>query len=206
MKKINIAILVSGRGTNMTAIIEAIESGELNAEIACVISNVPDVPALEKAAKHNIKTMVINYKDFNAREVYEDKLIDTLRNYDIDLICLAGYMRVLGKKIVDLYRGRIMNIHPALLPSFPGLQAQWQAFLYGVKVTGSTVHFVDEGCDSGPIILQKAVEVLEDDTVFTMDERILKAGHKLYVEAIKLFSEGRLKIEGRKVHILRGDS
>lgn len=201
VKKINIAFLVSGRGSNLQAIIDAVEEGKINAKIVCVISNIPTALALEKADKYKITAIVIDHTKFANKESYEDKIIEALKNYKIDLICLAGYMRILGPKIIGEYKGKIMNIHPALLPSFPGLDAWIQALEAGVKISGCTVHFVDEGCDTGPIILQKEVPVLDDDTRETLAWRILKEEHKLYPEAIRLFSEGRLEIEGRKVRI-----
>lgn len=198
---INIAFLVSGRGSNLQVIIDAIEEGSLNAKIVCVISNVPSALAIEKADKHNIPTIVIDNKKFADRESYEDKILEELKNYHVDLICLAGYMRILGPKIISEYKWKIMNIHPALLPSFPGMDAQKQALEYGVKITGCTVHFVDGGCDSGPIILQRAVDVLEGDTEDALSARILMEEHKLYPEAVKLFAEGRIEIQGRIVRI-----
>lgn len=198
---INIAFLVSGRGSNLQVIIDAIEEGSLNAKIVCVISNVPSALAIEKADKHNIPTIVIDNKKFADRESYEDKILEELKNYHVDLICLAGYMRILGPKIISEYKWKIMNIHPALLPSFPGMDAQKQALEYGVKITGCTVHFVDGGCDTGPIILQRAVDVLEGDTEDALSARILMEEHKLYPEAVKLFAERRIEIQGRIVRI-----
>ncbi len=199
----NIAVLVSGRGSNLQAIIDAIESGYLKARIGAVISDVGDAYALERANKHSIESVFINPKDFASKELYEKEVLKALKNHNTELILLAGYMRVLGKTLLYHYRNRILNIHPALLPAFPGLHAQKQAFDHGVKVAGCTVHFVDEALDGGPIILQRCVEVKEDDTAETLSDRILEQEHKIYPEAVKLFVENRLIIEGRKVRIIR---
>lgn len=198
---VNIGILVSGRGTNLQAIIEAIEEGQIEGKISVVISDNPKAYALERAKKYNIETKYINYKEFKTREDYDKKIIKSLKEKEIELVILAGYMRILSSYFIRTYKNKIMNIHPALLPSFPGLEAQSQAVNYGVKISGCTVHFVDEGLDSGPIILQKAVEVKDGDTEESLAERILKEEHKIYPQAIQLFSQGRLMIKGRKVFI-----
>ncbi|MBU4511439.1 phosphoribosylglycinamide formyltransferase [bacterium] len=198
---INIGVLASGRGTNLQAIIEAIEEGKIEGEIKVVISDNPDAYALKRAKQNNIETQYINFKKFKKREDYNKEIIKTLKEKKIDLVVLAGYMRILSPYFIKTYKNRIINIHPALLPSFSGLHAQRQAVKYGVKVSGCTVHFVDEGVDSGPIILQRAVEVKDDDTEESLAERILKEEHQIYPRAIQLFCQGRLVIKGRKVFI-----
>ena len=198
---INIGVLVSGRGTNLQAIIEAIEEGKIEGEIKVVISDNPDAYALKRAKQNNIETKYVNFKSFKNREDYDKKIVECLKEKDVDLVVLAGYMRVLSPYFIRTYKNKIINIHPALLPSFPGLHAQRQAIEHGVKISGCTVHFVDEGVDSGPIILQKAVELKDDDTEELLAERILKEEHRIYPRAIKLFSQGRLVIKGRKVFI-----
>ena len=207
-KKLIIGVLASGRGTNLQAIIDNVKSGKLpNVEIGCVISDNPDAKALDRARHAGIPAYYIypGEKRTVLDPEQEEKYIETLKKHGVELVCLAGFMRILKKRFLDAFSNRIMNIHPALLPAFPGLNAQKQALEYGVKVSGATVHFVDEGIDTGPIILQEAVKVEEDDTVETLADRILKVEHKIYSEAIRLFAEGRLKIEGRRVRILSGD-
>ena len=198
---INIGVLVSGRGTNLQSIIDAIREGKIEGRISIVISDNRKAFALKRAEKSNIETRYIDFKSFKNREDYDKKIVEYLKEKDVDLVVLAGYMRILSPYFIKMYKNRIMNIHPALLPSFPGLHAQRQAVEYGVKVSGCTVHFVDEGVDSGPIILQKAVEVEDNDTEESLAERILKEEHQIYPRAIQLFSEGRLVIKGRKVYI-----
>ncbi len=198
---INIGVLTSGRGTNLQAIIEAVKEGKIEGRISVAISDNRDAFALKRAKQNNIETKYINFKNFKNREDYDKKIVEYLKKKDVDLVVLAGYMRILGSYFIKMYKNRIMNIHPALLPSFPGLHAQRQAVEYGVKVSGCTVHFVDEGVDSGPIILQKAVEVKDDDTEELLAERILKEEHQIYPQAIQLFSQGRLIIKSRKVFI-----
>jgi phosphoribosylglycinamide formyltransferase-1 len=197
-----IGVLISGRGSNLQAIIDACEAGGVPAQVAVVISNKLDAYGLERAKKHGITTAVFDPKSFADKNTYELEIVKTLKKADVGLVCLAGYMRIVGPVLLEHYRGKMINIHPALLPSFPGLHAQKQALDYGVKVSGVTVHFVDEGCDTGPVILQAAVPVLEDDTEESLSGRILEQEHKLYPAAIKLFAEGKIKIEGRKVHLM----
>ncbi len=199
----NIAVLVSGRGSNLQAIIDSITNGDLKARISVVISDIGDAYALLRAKKHGIEAVFINPEIFESKELYENEIIKCLKAHDIELLLLAGYMRILGKTMLQSYRNRILNIHPALLPAFTGLHAQKQAFDHGVKVAGCTVHFVDETLDGGPIILQRCVEVKENDTAETLADRILEQEHKIYPEAVKLFVENRLRIEGRKVKILQ---
>jgi len=198
---VNIGVLASGRGTNLQAIIEAVEEEKIEGRISIVISDNQDVFALKRAEQHNIETQYINFRKFKDREDYDKEIVKFLKEKKVDLVVLAGYMRILTPYFIKTYKNRIMNIHPALLPSFPGLHAQRQAVEYGVKVSGCTVHFVDEGVDSGPIILQKAVEVKDNDTEESLAERILKEEHQIYPQAIQLFSQGRLIIKGRKVFI-----
>jgi len=198
---INIGVLASGRGTNLQAIIEAIKEGKIEGRISIVISDNRDAFALKRAKQNNIETEYINFKSFKNREDYDKEIMECLKEKDIDLVVLAGYMRILSSYFIKMYKNRIMNIHPALLPSFPGLHAQRQAVEYGVKISGCTVHFVDEGVDSGPVILQKAVEVKDNDTEESLAERILKEEHQIYPRAIQLFCQGRLIIKGRRVFI-----
>jgi len=198
---INIGVLASGRGTNLQAIIEAVEEGKIEGKISIVVSDNPDAYALKRAKQHNIETQYIDFKSFKNREDYDKKVVECLKEKKIDLVVLAGYMRILSPYFIRTHKNKIMNIHPALLPSFPGLHAQRQAVEYGVKVSGCTVHFVDEGVDSGPIILQKAVEVKDNDTEESLAERILKEEHQIYPQAIQLFCRGRLIIKGRRVFI-----
>ncbi|WMW21806.1 phosphoribosylglycinamide formyltransferase [Methanolobus mangrovi] len=196
----NIAVLVSGRGSNLQSIIDNIENGYIeSATISVVISDVGDAYALERAQKHGITDVFIDPSDFPNKQEYEKEILKVLEDNDVDLILLAGYMRLVGKDLIGAYRNRIINIHPALLPSFKGLHAQQQAFDYGVKVSGCTVHFVDEGMDTGPIIIQKCVPVLDTDTADDLAARILEQEHNIFPESVKLFVEGKLKVEGRIV-------
>lgn len=198
----NIAVLVSGRGSNLQAIIDSIEEGDLRARISVVISDARDAYALLRAKNHGIEAVFVDPEKYSSKELYEKEVLKTLEKHNAELILLAGYMRILGKTLLSAYKNRILNIHPALLPAFPGLHAQKQAFEHGVKVAGCTVHFVDEKLDGGPIIMQSCVEVKEDDTDKSLADRILEQEHKIYPEAVKLFVENRLIIEGRKVKIL----
>lgn len=198
---VNIGVLVSGSGTNLQAIIEAIEAGKIEGKICIVISDNPNAYAIKRAKKYNIKTQYINYKEFSNREEYDKKIISVLKEKDCDLVVLAGYMKILTPYFINAYKNKIMNIHPALLPSFPGLHVQKKAIDHGVKVSGCTVHFVDEGLDSGPIIIQQVVEVKDDDTEESLAERILREEHRIYPRAIQLFSEGKLIIKGRRIFI-----
>lgn len=198
---INIGVLVSGRGTNLHAIIKAVEEGKIKGRISIVISDNQDAFALKRAEQYSIDIRYINFKEFKDREDYDREIVKTMKKKKVDLVVLAGYMRILSPYFIRTYKNKIINIHPALLPSFSGLHTQRQAVEYGVKVSGCTVHFVDEGVDSGPIILQKTVEVKDNDTEKSLAERILKEEHQIYPRAIQLFSEGRLIIKGRKVFI-----
>jgi phosphoribosylglycinamide formyltransferase-1 len=199
----NIAVLVSGRGSNLQAMIDSIENGYLKARISVVISDIENAYALLRAKKHGIEAVFVDPEKYSSKEFYEKQVLAVLKKHNAELILLAGYMKILGKTLLLAYKDRILNIHPALLPAFSGLHAQKQAFEYGVKVAGCTVHFVDETLDGGAIILQRCVEVKEDDTDETLADRILEQEHKIYPEAVKLFVENRLRIEGRKVKILR---
>jgi phosphoribosylglycinamide formyltransferase-1 len=197
MKKLTLGVLASGRGSNLQSIIDACKKGELGAEVKVVISDQPNAYALKRAKQHGIDAYYINIKDFADKAAYEQRIVELLQQYQVELVCLAGYMRLVGATILAVYPQRIMNIHPSLLPSFPGLHAHQQALDHGVKVSGCTVHFVDAGMDSGPIILQAAVPVADDDTVDTLSERILAQEHRIYPEAIRLFATGKLLSRGR---------
>ncbi|WP_296971224.1 phosphoribosylglycinamide formyltransferase [Tepidanaerobacter sp. EBM-38] len=207
LPKLRLGILVSGGGSNLQSIIDKAEAGYLPAEVVVVISSKQDVYALERAKKHNIPAAVVLPKNYKTREEYENELIKILNAYNVDLVILAGYIRVLSPHFVRAFQGKIMNIHPSLIPAFCGEgfygEKVHKAVLdYGVKLTGVTVHFVDEGADTGPIILQRAVPVKDDDTVETLAARVLEEEHRIYPEAIKLFAEGRLEINGRRVKII----
>lgn len=201
-KPIILGVLASGRGTNLEAIIKAARSGKLDATVAIVISDRKGAMALRRAARHGVEAVYVPPGSFPDKEAYEREIVRLLRERGVQLVVLAGYMRLVGSTLLDSFPQRVMNIHPALLPSFPGLEAQKQALEYGVKVSGCTVHFVDGGVDTGPIILQQAVPVREDDTVESLSARILRQEHKLYPAAIQLFAEGRLIVEGRRVRIV----
>ncbi len=198
---VTLAVLVSGNGSNLQAIIDRIEAGEINARIACVISNSPNAFALSRASRHGIPTVVHENRLFSDRREYDTALVGILRNHGVELVVMAGYMRILTDIVLNAFPNAIINIHPSLLPSFPGLNAQRQALEYGVRFSGCTVHFVDYGTDSGPIILQAVVPVMPDDSVARLSERILKEEHRIYPEAIRLFAEGRLSIQGRRVWV-----
>jgi phosphoribosylglycinamide formyltransferase-1 len=201
MSKLKIGVLASGRGSNFQSIIDSIDAGYLNVEIALLVSDNPNAFAIERAKKHGIEYLVMKPKEFPSKAAYYDAVARELKKRSVGLVALAGFMRVVMKPLIDAFPNKIMNIHPALLPSFPGLHGQGQAHAYGVKISGCTVHFVDEGMDTGPIIIQAAVSVKDADTEESLSQRILKFEHKIYPEAIKLFSEGRLEVVGRKVRI-----
>lgn len=205
MKEFNIGVLVSGRGTNLQAIIDATETGKLKAKIAVVISNVNDAYALKRAEKHNIPALFIDHKSFPDRESFDRAVAKEFKKYKVDLVLLAGFMRILSPYFVEEYRNRIMNIHPALLPAFKGLYGEkvHKAVLEsGTKFSGPTVHFVTEDVDGGPIILQKVVPVIDGDTPESLAKRVLEKEHEAYPEAVRLFIEGKLKIEKKRVRIL----
>ncbi len=200
--KKNISFLVSGRGSNFQALAEKIQRGDINAHIKAVISDKSDAPVLEKAEKMGIKSFFIDPKKFSSRESHEREILHILHEVETDLIIAAGYMRLLTPVFIEPFRNRIINIHPSLLPSFPGKDAQAQAVEHGVKIAGCTCHFIDEGTDTGPIIMQAAVNVTQDDTAATLSHKILEQEHKILSESVKLFCEDRIKIEKRKVYIL----
>lgn len=206
MTTLKIGVLVSGRGSNLEAILRATRSGIKGAEVSVVISNVPDARALEVARRFGVKAVALPSEGV-PREDYDARLIEVLRDHGVEqgkgLVLLAGYMKLLSKRFVEAYAGRIMNVHPSLLPSFPGLDAQRQALEYGVKISGCTVHFVVPEVDAGPIIVQKAVEVRRGDTEKTLARRILTQEHKIYPQAVKLFVEGRLSVEQGRTVIIR---
>ena len=205
MKKLKLAVLASGRGSNLQAIIDNIEKGALSAEIAVVVSDQPDAYALERAKKHDIPAVHVSAKGYKGkRDEYDTLLVKKLRNRNVDLVCLAGFMRIISPVLIKAFPNRILNIHPSLLPSFPGLHVQKKAIDHGVKFSGCTVHFVDEDMDTGPIIIQAVVPILDSDTEDSLSERILKQEHKIYSRAIQLFAEGRLKVEGRRVLLTDG--
>jgi phosphoribosylglycinamide formyltransferase-1 len=195
---VKIGVLVSGSGSNLQAIIDNIEAGRLDAQIRIIVSNLPEVYALERARKHGIPSLVLPHKGME-REEFDRKLVEVLRSHDVELVVLAGFMRIVTPVLLRAFPMRVMNIHPALLPAFPGTHV-WQAEVdYGVKFAGCTVHFVDEGTDTGPVIMQAVVPVYDEDTADTLNARILKQEHKIYSQAIQLYAEGRIKIQGRRV-------
>jgi phosphoribosylglycinamide formyltransferase-1 len=193
-----LGILISGRGSNFEAIADEVAAGTIPAEIAVVISNRPEAPGLEAARRRGLHAVSIPSKGLD-REVYDRMLIEELCRNSVDLVCLAGFMRLLSAAFIRRFATRILNIHPSLLPAFPGLDAQHQALEHGVKLTGCTVHFVDEDLDAGPIVLQSAVPVLNEDTVETLSARILDEEHRIYPEAIRIVLGGHYRIEGRRV-------
>jgi phosphoribosylglycinamide formyltransferase, formyltetrahydrofolate-dependent len=200
---VRLAVLVSGRGSNLQAIIDAIEGGTLSAEIAVVLSNKQDAGGLERARKHGVPQVWLDPKLFagqpDSREAYDRAVLDVLRKYEVDLVLLAGYMKIVTPVLLTAFENRMMNIHPSLLPSFPGLDVQKKAIDHGCKIAGCTVHFVTEGVDEGPIIIQAAVPILEGDTPDVLAARILVEEHKIYPRAIQLYAEGKLCVEGRRV-------
>ena len=198
---LNIGVLVSGSGSNLQSILDACQSGELKAQVACVISNKADAFALERARSAGIPALHLDHRAHAGREAYDEALVATLREFRVELVAMAGFMRIITPVLLDAFPMAVMNIHPALLPSFPGLHAQRQAMEYGAKIAGCTVHFVDPGTDTGPIIMQAAVPLLEGDTEETLSSRIQKEEHRIYPEAIRLFAEGSLKVTGRLVQV-----
>ena len=202
MREEKIGVLCSGRGSNLASIMEAVERGDIPAEIAVVIADKADAYALERAREKGIPAVPVIYRDYTERADFERAMLKVLQTHGVTLVILAGFMRILSPVFIHAYTGCILNIHPALLPSFPGAHAHRDALAYGVKVSGCTVHFVDEGMDSGPIIMQAAVPVLEEDTEETLAARVLEQEHQIFPASIKLYVEGRLRTDGRKVHIL----
>ena len=202
MKKLRLGVLASGGGTNLQSLIDCCADNSLAAEIAIVISNNPDVGALSRAENTGIKTCCINHRDFDKRADFDHRVVQQLQESGVELVVLAGFMRIIGPIFLEAYPQQIINIHPALLPAFPGLHVQQKAIDYGARFSGCTVHFVDNGVDTGPIILQAVVPVLEEDSADDLAARILVEEHKIYPQAIELFAENRLQIKGRRVHIL----
>lgn len=199
--KLKIAVLASGGGTNFQSIIDRCISGDIDAEISLLLTNIPNCGAIARAEKANVPITLINHKDFTDRESFDQAMVDSLNSAGVELVVLAGFMRLLSPLFVEAFAGRIMNIHPSLLPSFAGLHVQQKAIDYGAKFSGCTVHFVDQGMDTGPIIIQAVVPILEEDTESDLAARILKEEHRIYPEAIQLFAEGRLSIDGRHVRV-----
>ena len=203
-RQLPIGVLISGGGTNLQAIIDAIEAKRLDAAIKLVLSNKVDAYGLVRAKNHGIATEILDHRKYSSRETYDEAVVDLLRAHGVELVVLAGFMRLLSPVFVKAYSNRIMNIHPALLPSFPGLQVQKKAVEYGVRFSGCTVHFVNDECDEGPIIIQAVVPVFADDTEAKLAARILKEEHRIYPRAIQLYAEGRLRVDGRRVIVAGG--
>jgi phosphoribosylglycinamide formyltransferase-1 len=200
MNKVKIGVLVSGRGSNLQAIIDNIERGQLAAEIAVVISDQPDAYSLERAQKHNLPAVHLSAKNYRGkRGEYDALLVQELQQRGVEIVCLAGFMRIITPVLIKAFPNRILNIHPSLLPAFPGLHVQKKALEHGVKFSGCTVHFVDEGMDTGPIIIQAVVPILDDDSEDSLSERILRQEHVIYSRAIQLFAEGKLMVLDRRV-------
>jgi phosphoribosylglycinamide formyltransferase 1 len=198
-RQLPIGVLISGTGTNLQAIIDAIEAQTLDAKIEVVLSNKADAYGLIRAKKHNLFTAVLDHKSFSNREAYDQEVMEILRTRGVELVVLAGFMRLLSPVFIKSYANRIMNIHPALLPAFPGLNVQRKALEHGVRFSGCTVHFVNDECDDGPIIIQAVVPVFPDDTETALEARILKQEHRIYPRAIQLYAEGKLHVVGRRV-------
>ncbi len=199
--RISLAVLASGRGSNFDALCQAVERGQLDADIKLLLSDRRDAPALEKAARRGIESVYLSPADFTSRDNYEACLLQKLREHGVEIIALAGYMRLVGKVLLQEYKGKIINIHPALLPSFPGLNAQSQALNYGVRFSGCTVHIVDDGMDTGPILMQAVVPVYQDDDEDSLAARILVEEHQIYWRSLQLLAEGRVFLDGRRVII-----
>jgi phosphoribosylglycinamide formyltransferase-1 len=197
-----VGILISGRGSNMAALALAMRDGRVPADPAVVVSNVPGAEGLARATAWGIPTEVVDHTKIKPRDAHEREILKVLAGQRVDIVCLAGYMRLLSPRLVEAFRGRMLNIHPSLLPAFPGLDAQRQALNHGVKVSGCTVHFVDEDLDQGPILLQRTVPVHEDDTVDSLSARILEQEHAAYPEALSWLASGKVRIEGRRVRLM----
>jgi len=200
-QKLKLGVLASGSGTNLQSIIDACMSGSIDAEVALVISNNPGAGALQRADEAGLPSTCINHRDYSSREQFDREVVGALANAGVELVCLAGFMRLITEDFLAAFPGRVINIHPALLPAFPGLDVQRKAIEYGARFSGCTVHFVDGGVDTGPVIIQAVVPILDDDTPDTLAARILVQEHKVYPRAIQLFAEGRLRIEERRVRI-----
>jgi phosphoribosylglycinamide formyltransferase-1 len=194
-----LGVLLSGSGTNLQALIDAIAAGRLDARIAVVISNVPDAVGLDRARRHGLTAVALPHRHAPSREAYDRQVVDVLQAHAVRLVVLAGFMRLVTPVLLDAFAGRVVNVHPALLPAFPGLHAERQALEHGARITGVTVHFVDEETDHGPIVAQAAVPVFADDTEASLHARIQRQEHRLYPYAIQLIAEGRVRIEGRRV-------
>ena len=200
-RSLKLGVLISGSGSNLQSIIDNIEKGALQATIEIVVCNKPDALGINRAQKHGLPVAVLKHEDFKTREDFDAELIRILKKSEVDLVALAGFMRILTPFFLKAFPQKVINIHPALLPSFPGTSGQKDAFEYGVKFSGCTVHFVDEGVDSGPIIIQSVVPVFQSDTKETLAARILKEEHRIYPRAIQFFAEGKIEIAGRRVRI-----
>ena len=196
-----IGVLVSGRGSNLQALLDAESRGELSGQIVVVISNKSQAFALERARKVGVQTILVTKAEFPDREMFDEQVTEILRSYKVDLVVLAGYMRMFTAQFINEFQGRIINVHPSLLPAFKGVRAQWQAIEYGAKVSGCSTHFVTLDMDAGPIIMQKAVPILSDDTGETLAQRILPEEHRILVKSVRLFCEDKLKINDREVTI-----
>jgi phosphoribosylglycinamide formyltransferase-1 len=196
-----IGVLLSGSGTNLQALIDAIAAGRLNARIAIVVSNVPDALGLERARRHGLTAIALPHRDAPSRKAYDERLVDVLRAHRVELVVLAGFMRLVTPVLLAAFPNRVLNIHPALLPAFPGLHAERQALAHGARITGVTVHFVDEETDHGPILAQAAIPILPGDTEEQLHARVQRQEHRLYPYAIQLIAEGRVRIDGRRVEI-----
>jgi len=210
MPQLKIGVLISGSGTNLQSIIDNIENGKINGKITVVISNKSDAYGLERAKQHNIDAVFVNQKEYENFEMYNDAIIEELEKHGVEVVVLAGYLKILSGKFIEMYKNRIINIHPSLIPSFCGkgyygLKVHEAAVNYGVKLSGATVHFVDEEADTGPIIMQEAVEVDFDDTAETLQQKVLKIEHKILPLAVKYYCEGKLEVVGRKVKITIGE-
>ena len=199
--QLKIGVLASGRGSNFEAIARAVASEAIHGELAVLISDRAEAPALSLARAHGIESLAIEAREHPGREAHDKAILGALEERGVGLVCLAGYLRLLSPGFVRHFAGRLLNVHPSLLPAFPGLHAQRQALEYGVRVAGATVHFVDEGTDTGPVVLQAAVAVSGDDTEASLTARILAEEHRIYPEAIHLYAEGRIRLDGRRVHI-----
>lgn len=198
---LRLGVLISGRGSNLRALATAIENGRLDATVACVVSNRPDAAGLAWSAERSLPTALIDHRAYDDRSAFDAAVVAALRSARVDLVALAGFDRLVTRTLLEAFPAGVLNVHPALLPSFKGLHAQRQAIEYGVRVSGATVHFVDEAVDHGPIILQGAVAVLPNDTAATLSERILAVEHRLYPVAVQLIAEGRVRVDGRRVHV-----
>ena len=196
----HVGVLISGRGSNLQALLDAQARNELGGRVAVVISNVPEAPGLERARRAGVPTVVRDHRG-RPREEHDRAMVSDLRAHGVELVCLAGYMRLVSGVLLEAFPGRVLNVHPSLLPAFPGLDAQRQAWQHGVKVSGATVHLVEAGLDCGPIVLQEAVPVREQDTAEDLSARILEAEHRIYPRAVRLMLEGRCRVEGRRVRV-----